>query len=69
MLNEVRKACAWYARGLYGCNALRLKVWDAKTVDEAAVLVEEYFAGLIDRRNRAGLPPEADRVDMDAEAA
>jgi tRNA-dihydrouridine synthase B len=69
VLNEVRKACAWYARGLYGCNALRLKVWDAKTVDDAAVLVEEYFAGLIDRRNRAGLPPEADRVDMDAEAA
>jgi hypothetical protein len=25
-LHEVRKACAWYARGLYGCNALRLRV-------------------------------------------
>jgi len=69
VLNEVRKACAWYARGLYGCNALRLKVWDAQDVAGAAALVEDYFAHLIERRNRAGLPPEADRVDMDAEAA
>jgi tRNA-dihydrouridine synthase B len=47
ILNEVRKACAWYAKGLYGCNALRLQVWEAPDVDAAAVLVEEYFANML----------------------
>src|SRR6478735_5418637 len=48
-LHEVRKACAWYARGLYGCNALRLKVWETPDLPQARALVEDYFAQLIDR--------------------
>jgi tRNA-dihydrouridine synthase B len=65
-LHEVRKACAWYARGLYGCNALRLKVWDAPDLATARAHVEEYFAGLLERQSRLGLGPEGDRDSMDA---
>jgi len=65
-LHEVRKACAWYARGLYGCNALRLKVWDAPDLATARAHVEEYFAQLIERQHRLGLSPLGDRDSMDA---
>jgi nifR3 family TIM-barrel protein len=65
-LHEVRKACAWYARGLYGCNALRLKVWDTPDLATARAHVEEYFTGLIERQRRLGLAPEGDRDTMDA---
>lgn len=64
-LHEVRKACAWYARGLYGCNALRLRVWEAPDLGAARGLVEEYFQGLIDRQTRLGLSPEGAREQMD----
>jgi tRNA-dihydrouridine synthase B len=57
-LHEVRKACAWYARGLYGCNALRLRVWEAPDLATAHALVEDYFAQLIERQRRLGLEPE-----------
>ncbi|MBA3499582.1 MAG: tRNA-dihydrouridine synthase, partial [Deltaproteobacteria bacterium] len=57
-LHEVRKACAWYARGLYGCNALRLKVWEAPDLASARLLVEDYFTQLIERQRRLGLSPE-----------
>jgi len=67
MLHEVRKSCAWYARGLYGCNALRLRVWDAPDVAAARALVEDYFAQLIDRQRRLGLPPECERGQKDGQ--
>jgi nifR3 family TIM-barrel protein len=68
-LHEVRKACAWYARGLYGCNALRLRVWDAPDLQTARTLVEDYFAQLIDRQRRLGLAPDGERSTMDEEVA
>jgi nifR3 family TIM-barrel protein len=57
-LHEVRKACAWYARGLYGCNALRLRVWETPDLAAARALVEEYFTQLLERERRLGLAPE-----------
>jgi nifR3 family TIM-barrel protein len=66
-LHEVRKACAWYARGLYGCNALRLRVWEAPELAIARGLVEDYFAQLADRERRLGLAPDAHRDAMDGE--
>lgn len=54
VLNEIRKACAWYAKGLHGCNALRLRVWDAPDVDGAVALVEEYFDHLTPDHTLAG---------------
>jgi tRNA-dihydrouridine synthase B len=47
LLSEIRKACAWYAKGLHGCNALRLRVWEAPDVDAALALVEQYFTELL----------------------
>lgn len=64
VLPEVRKACAWYARGLYGCNKLRLEVWSAPDPEAAVACAEAYFAHLIDRRTSLGLAPEADRTEM-----
>lgn len=69
VLHEIRKACAWYARGLYGCNALRLRVWEAPDVAAARALVEDYFTQLVERQRRLGLSPEAERGDMDASFA
>lgn len=67
-LHEVRKACAWYAKGLHGCNALRLRVWEAPDLAAARGLVEDYFAQLIERQQRLGLGPElADRDHIDAD--
>ncbi len=68
VLHEVRKACAWYARGLYGCNRLRLEVWAAPDPAAAATLAERYFEGLIERRTRLGLSPQADRTEMNGAA-
>ena len=65
-LHEVRKACAWYARGLYGCNALRLRVWEAPDLATARALVDDYFTQLIDRQTRLGLSPDGERGTMDA---
>jgi hypothetical protein len=69
VVHEVRKSCAWYARGLYGCNALRLRVWEAPDVAAARALVEDYFAQLIERERRLGLSAESERGDMDGEFA
>jgi nifR3 family TIM-barrel protein len=65
LMNEVRKACAWYARGLFGCNALRLRVWEAPDIGTARNLVEDYFANLIERE-RLGLSPDGKRSTKDA---
>jgi len=65
-LHEVRKACAWYARGLYGCNALRLRVWEAPDLASARALVDDYFAQLVDRQQRLGLSPDGERGTKDA---
>jgi tRNA-dihydrouridine synthase B len=43
---ELRKACAWYAKGLHGANQLRQAVW---TIDEADAIVaagREFFTQL-----------------------
>jgi tRNA-dihydrouridine synthase B len=59
-LHEVRKACAWYAKGLYGCNALRIKVWETPTIELLVDVVEDFFAQLLDRQHRLGLSPAGD---------
>lgn len=65
-LHEVRKACAWYARGLYGCNAFRVAVWEVKDIPLLQTMSRDYFSQLIERRTRLGLPPEADRLEINA---
>ncbi|MBK9070974.1 MAG: tRNA dihydrouridine synthase DusB [Myxococcales bacterium] len=65
-LHEVRKACAWYARGLYGCNAFRVAVWDTKDLALLLPMSRDYFSQLLERRSRLGLAPEADRLEINA---
>jgi nifR3 family TIM-barrel protein len=65
-LHEVRKACAWYARGLHGCNGLRLKVWAEPSLEGGVALVEAFFAALLERQRRLGLSPDADRRELGA---
>lgn len=69
LLHEVRKACAWYARGLYGCNALRLKIWEINDLAASKVLVEDYFAQLVERKNRLGLAAEMTDSKTEANGA
>jgi tRNA-dihydrouridine synthase B len=70
-LHEVRKACAWYARGLYGCNKLRLEVWETKDLAAAKQLVETFFEQLLERQRRLGLDPEMrdPRAECDGDMA
>jgi tRNA-dihydrouridine synthase B len=45
-VTELRKACAWYAKGLHGANSLRQHVW---AIDGAAAIVaagHQFFAQL-----------------------
>ncbi len=46
LLHEIRKACAWYARGLEGCNTYRKKVWVATDVDAIEKHTQDYFSWL-----------------------
>lgn len=62
-LHEVRKACAWYARGLFGCNALRIQVWAATTAAAAIEHVEQYFIDLIEHPRRRGAADGSDGPD------
>jgi tRNA-dihydrouridine synthase B len=41
LLHEVRKACAWYARGLCGANSLRQRIWK---IQDPVVVVDEVRA-------------------------
>ncbi len=43
-IHEVRKACAWYSRGLRGCNALRQRVWQVFRPEDAIQTTEAFFA-------------------------
>ena len=43
LLHEVRKAVAWYAKGLPGCNALRQKVWTISDPTEVVASATRYF--------------------------
>jgi hypothetical protein len=40
---ELRKACAWYARGLRGANSLRQTVWALDTPDPIVDAAREFF--------------------------
>jgi tRNA-dihydrouridine synthase B len=52
LIHELRKACAWYAKGLFGCNQLRQEIW--KLDDPGAIMAraEAYLASLLERQAR-----------------
>ena len=46
---ELRKACAWYAKGLPGANALRQTVWALTDAEKIVQTARSFFAGLCAR--------------------
>jgi len=42
--HELRKACAWYAKGIAGANALRQKVWALTEPDDVVNAGREFFS-------------------------
>lgn len=66
VLHEVRKACAWYARGLHGGSRLRTALWSTADVDATVALAEDFFAGQLTRRRALGLTAQADRAELGA---
>jgi len=54
VIHEIRKACAWYARGLRGVNELRQRVWKLSDPQAAVAAAEACFAALSEHeRGRA----------------
>ena len=53
LIHELRKACAWYAKGLHGCNAFRGRVWQAPSAEQVGMLAEEFFGELLRREQLA----------------
>jgi tRNA-dihydrouridine synthase B len=49
-IHELRKACVWYAKGLFGVSTLRQKVWGIPNVDGIVAAAEEYFVYLAARK-------------------
>jgi tRNA-dihydrouridine synthase B len=64
VLHEVRKACAWYARGLHGGSRLRTALWSTADVDATVALAEAFFAEQLARRAARGVAADADRVEL-----
>jgi nifR3 family TIM-barrel protein len=56
LLHEVRKASAWYVKGLYGGGALRNRVWNLARPDDVVSTVLEHLDQLA-RRAPAEAPP------------
>jgi nifR3 family TIM-barrel protein len=50
---ELRKACAWYAKGLHGANALRQKIWALDDPAEILALSRAFFRQLCVRESQA----------------
>ncbi|ACY18480.1 tRNA dihydrouridine synthase DusB [Haliangium ochraceum] len=43
LIHEVRKACAWYAKGLDGADGFRQHVWKLRSPDEVLVAAAAFF--------------------------
>jgi nifR3 family TIM-barrel protein len=49
LVNEIRKACAWYTKGLPGCAAFRELTQHLVDVDEVVRRAEAFFEDQLDR--------------------
>jgi tRNA-dihydrouridine synthase B len=52
-VHELRKASAWYAKGHFGANNLRQKVWALDNTSAILATTKEFFAELTDRESQA----------------
>ncbi len=46
VIHELRKACAWYAKGQRGCNAFRQHIWKLREAGDTIAAAEAYFQSL-----------------------
>jgi tRNA-dihydrouridine synthase B len=53
LIHELRKACAWYAKGQWGGNAFRKQAWSISCPDQLVAAGRAYFQSLCDRDARA----------------
>lgn len=44
VIHELRKACAWYAKGLPDADAFRQRIWATRQAGQVLEVAEEYFA-------------------------
>ncbi len=51
LIHEVRKASAWYAKGLHGCNAFRQRAWKILDPDQLVAEASEFFDKLVAYRD------------------
>ena len=56
LIHELRKACAWYAKGLPGCNSLRERIWQIR---EPARVLQETETFLAEVAARTASPSAA----------
>lgn len=62
---ELRKACAWYAKGLPGANALRRRVWSLTSSPAIVAEGRAFFAALSSSRLTPAAPiPLMERIDL-----
>jgi tRNA-dihydrouridine synthase B len=47
LIHELRKACAWYAKGLYGCNRFRQDIWSIQDPERVLDRADAYFTDLL----------------------
>lgn len=52
LVHELRKACAWYAKGLRDCNRFREQVWKIRDPDQVLAAAYAYFATMPEPANR-----------------
>jgi len=67
LIHEVRKACAWYTKGLHGCNPLRQNIWNADEHEAAVREADQFFAAQVahrDRRREGGPKVRGDNGDQ-----
>ena len=50
LVHEIRKACAWYTKGLPGCAAFRAATQHIVDLDEILARAEGFFLGQLDGR-------------------
>jgi tRNA-dihydrouridine synthase B len=53
LIHEIRKASAWYAKGLFGANALRQQVWKLSEPDAVIRAVADHLDRLASRERLA----------------
>jgi tRNA-dihydrouridine synthase B len=49
VIHELRKACAWYAKGLPGADAFRQVIWKLELPQQVLEAAEAFFAGQVDQ--------------------